>query len=328
MSQLKAWELSEELKKDAGRLRDLYELMAVYLFEQYEPTLLPTDRISRKFLKRLDRWLDGFENEKQKWAAFRSIEYLLFIGSGEFFELYRAAHKIVLERWLIECSGIDIFAADADSCLKSEMATCWPCPVTDSFLINEFLRITGIPGHPFRPDWQVLKILGDKDKIARHVERHKLTRLVLLEDFSGSGGQISRVLKFAAEAFAGPILLIPLVVCADGDRLLKKSVQDLKRGNIAYKPVLVVERDCLVQQDATAGEPRLFAGLREAINGGYKKLGVELEGGAFGYGGVGSLVVMKGNCPNNTPPIYHFDGNGWMPPFPRHDRFRNRHVSV
>lgn len=328
MSQLSTWELDIERREKTSRLRELYELLAVQLFKQYEPTIVPAERISRNFLIRLEAWLDCFETDTQKWAAFRSIEYLLFIGVDEIYELYRAAHKMVIEPWLINETAIDIFALDAEQRLQNELNACWPCPVTDSFLVNQFLRITGIPGNPLRPDWHVLKAMGDSEKIKQYVDKFGITRLILLEDFSGSGGQISRALTFAANTFPGPILLVPLVVCSVGDEALKEAVASIGRDNIKYRPVLLLERDCLVREEPAEGEPPFFNDLRLAISNGYGKIGKDLMGGAYGYGGVGSLVIMKSNCPNNTPPIFHYDGNGWNPPFPRHDRFRENHGKI
>lgn len=317
---IEAWQRGSAGPKkqiSAIRLRALYESLARHLFSQYEPTKKLSSRVSRDFLIRLDNWLECFSSEDERWTAFRSIEYVFFAGQQEFEELYRCAmeHKVV--PWLLEVAGIDIFSADAEKNIAHELEGCWPCPVTDSLRINSFLHVTGLPGQGLRPDWLSLRSLGSKERIASYVKMKKIEYLVLLEDFVGSGGQVCRALEFAAEAFDGPIILIPLIVCAPGDRAITDAVAKIGRKDISYRPVLVLDDACLVGEDYIAGEPKLFAGLREAIKSGYKSIGCDLDGGAFGWEGVGSLAVLYSNCPNNSPPIFHHQCSSWKPIFPR-----------
>lgn len=303
----------------AIRLRTHYELLAEKLFQQYEPIKKEARLTSRGFLSKLNIWLCNFDTEEQQWAAFRSVEYLFFAGQDEFEELYRCAlqHKIV--PWLIDQAQIDIFGIDAETQIDSELCACWPCPVTDSLRISAFLHISRMSGKPYRPDWASLKQFSCKEKIEEYKKTENIKYLVLLEDFVGSGGQVVRVLKFAFEVFTGPIFLVPLIICAPGDRKIRELISSSRRKDISYNPVLVIEDSCLISEIPQSSEPKLFAELRGAMDAGYKKIAKneELNGKGYGWEATGSLMVMHSNCPNNTPPIYHYSSSNWQPLFPR-----------
>ena len=305
----------------AIRLRSLYELLAGQLFCQYEPTKITSPRITRDFLYRLERWLEGFQSDDDRWAAFRSIEYLFFAGQDEFAELYRCAHDHVLTKWLVEVEDLDIFSPAIDDHLRDALDACWPCPVTDSLRINGFLHLTGMKGQDLRPDWMSLRKLGSTEKIKVYVKENKIKYLVLLEDFVGSGGQLSRTLKFAASTFDGPILVVPLIICAPGHRQIELDLHKIGRRDIRYEPMLVLDDTCLVGKAPNAGEPKLFEALRKALGVSYKRMRANLNGEEFGWEYVGSLAVMYSNCPNNTPPMFYYNSSrAWKPIFPRASR--------
>lgn len=303
----------------AYKLRSFYETLATQLFHEFEPTKKVSPRVSRDFMLRLDQWLDGFKTDEDRWIAFRSIEYLFFAGTSEFEELYRCALEHKIEPWIIDQAGIDIFSPNSYDQLHQELAHTWPCPVTDSLRINGFLHITGFKGQSLRPDWQSLKALGSEEKIAAYIEKKELRYLVLLEDFSGSGGQICRTLKFVCENFKGPILLTPLIICATGDKAIRHKLKELPE-NISYAPVTVIADDCLVSESPSEAEPPLFRQLRHVMKSGFEIMGANLEGNEYGWEKTGSLVTLYSNCPNNTPPIYYHQTPTWNPLFPRSDR--------
>ncbi len=304
----------------AIRLRGLYESLANQLYHQYEPTKAFSNRISRDFLTRVEDWLSCFKHDQDRWAAFRSIEYLFFAGQYEFEEIYRYTVENIIIRWLVEITSLDIFSPKANQQIRKELKACWPCPVTDSLRINGFLHVTGFAGKGLRPDWMSLSALGDPKKIDAYKNKNCIKYLVLLEDFVGAGGQICRALKFAATAFSGPILVVPLIVCAPGDQAIKNVIGTLGRSNIDYRPAVVLDDTCLVRSTPVDGEPRLFKQLRHTMKEGYDIMQKSLDGAEYGWKGVGSLVVMYSNCPNNTPPIFHYASARWKPLFPRSAR--------
>jgi len=311
---------SVEFSEKTVRLKHLYSLQADFLFNQYEPTkAVPADD-GTDFIRRLDRWVACFDLPEHRWSAFHGLRYFFFVGRNETDELYRCAVQHIFLRWLSDQANLDIFSDDFQSDLQTEIVHCWPCPITDSLRINSLLHRTGIDGQSLRPDWLSLKQLGDKKKIAEYVSRKKVKYLVLFEDFVGSGQQCERATKFALDAFPGPILLAPLLVCAPGDKVLKNLAKESDE-RLTYSPTVVLPADCLVGEDRSDTEPKSFIKFREAMEYGYRKGRFDLCGGAYGHNAVGSLTSSYSNCPNNTPPVFHAQSDTWPTPlFPRKKR--------
>lgn len=304
----------------ASKLRGLYETLAIQLFQQFEPTKKISNRVSREFMVRLNDWLELFTDEEDMWIAFKCIEYIFFAGHQEFEELYRCALENTIKPWLVDTAQIDIFSSDAGTQLDLELQATWPCPVTDSLRINGFLHVTGLKGQSLRPDWISMRAFSSQEKIKAYQTKEGIKYLVLIEDFVGSGGQLARALKFAAEVFDGPIIVIPLIICAPGDRKIKELLKVSTKKNIQYSPITVLSDDCLISDKPNLGEPKFFTSLRKAMKFGYDQMRSELDGEEYGWKKTGSLVVMYSNCPNNTPPIFHHQTSTWKPLFPRSDR--------
>jgi hypothetical protein len=311
---------SIERSEQTVRLKQLYELQAEFLFNQYEPTKAVPSDAGMSFIQRLDRWVGSFDTPEDRWSAFHSLRYFFFIGQQETEELYRCAvqHKVL--PWLSNMANLNIFAEGFNESLNNELKKIWPCPVTDSLRINSLLHRTNLNGQSLRPDWISLKELGKCEKIQAYVQRKGVKYLVLFEDFSGSGKQCERVAKFALGVFSGPVLLVPLVICSPGDELLRNLAAEMN-GRLSYEPVVVLSADCLVRKLPISTEPNSFSSLRTAMANGYKKGGFSLDGDEFGFDGVGALVSSYSNCPNNTPPIFHQRSKSWpFPIFPRKGR--------
>lgn len=303
-----------------SKLRSLYETLATQLFQQFEPTKKVSRRVEREFMVRLDDWLELFENDEDRWIAFKSVQYIFFAGQQEFEELYRCAAETIIKPWLIDIAKLDLFAENAANALQQELDKTWPCPVTDSLRINGFLHLTGLAGQSLRPDWLSMTEFATAASIKDYQIKKNIKYLILLEDFSGSGGQICRTLKFAAKNFDGPIIVIPLIICAPGHRKIKETIEQLNLTTIYYKPVTILGDDCLVSERPFAGEPKLFSQLRPVLKSGYELMRTDLDGEEYGWKKIGSLVVMYSNCPNNTPPIFHHSTASWKPLFPRSER--------
>lgn len=304
----------------AADLKRLYERQAEFLFGQYEPIKGQPDKNGLDFLQRLENWLNCFEDPEDKWAAFRTLRYFLFIGLAETEEMYRCAVQKHFLPWLIDRAKLDIFSPRFNKDLAKEIRKCWPCPISDSLRINSLLHCTGLGSQETRPDWYSLAQLGDKNRIKKYVKHNEIDVLLLFEDFVGSGSQCEKTIRFALEAFDGVIFFSPLMICAPGDEKVRALVQDAN-GRLVYAPVVVLSHECLIKESAIMGEPASFEALRGAMVRGYKKANVRMNGGAFGYGGVGCLYSSYSNCPNNAPPIYHMNVKGWNAPlFPRRSR--------
>lgn len=319
-STIDSWMTSTvERSQQAMKLKQLYELQAEFLFNQYEPVRASSTESGISFIQRLDKWVGGFDDPEDQWSAFHSLRYFFFIGQQETEELYRCAVQHKLFPWLVEQENLDIFSDSFQKKLNGAVKKTWPCPITDSLRINGLLHRADLNGQSLRPDWLSLKQFGDVAKIDEYVKRHKVEYLALFEDFVGSGKQCGRATKYALDSFPGNILLVPLVVCSPGDKVLKE-LSEKSNGRLSYRPVIVLGAECLVGENPTLTEPNSFASLRQAIRNGHKKGGFENDN-AFGWEGVGSLASSYSNCPNNSPPIFHAKSETWpFPLFPRKSR--------
>lgn len=317
-----SWESSdpEKATKVIG-LRRYYEFLSKRLYDEYEPTKIAKIPIQRNFLKRVDEWLGNFSSDELRYSAFRSIEYIFFAGKKEYEELYRCADSINMRTWLRSKLGLKIFDNGYQRAIKSAIRETWICPATDSLKINEFLKITGLRGHSNgRADWRSMKRMGQLDGVKKFIREEKVERIVLLEDFVGSGRQYCDALETVASIFDGPVLALPLVICEEGCKSVRGLIKRLGRNNIELSPVLVVPPNCMIGPIQNVGEPRLFQALRNSMVDGYKTMKLTLNGEAYGFEWVGSLTVLYSNCPNNVPPIYHSYGKSektWKPIFPR-----------
>ena len=162
-----------------------------------------------------------------------------------------------------------------------------------------------------------------------HFAAPSLKRLVLLEDFVGTGTQSAGALKWAAKNLDLPVLFVPLVVCAPGLKELDKIARS-HTDKVKINPLLHIgERDLLGpnRNDANGiANAELLETLASRTFG-------QVAGGAhtnerkpphtpFGFKKTGSSFVSYSNTPNNTLPMIHHQpaSGGWRPLFPRSAR--------
>ena len=316
--------LSKLLRKlelqDRGNERAVFldqstiEYLGRKVFDDYEPSPI------HHFDDRLDRWLHNVTEEEDQRTLLLLLGHLFFIGRPEFSSLYRAAYNGPVLRWLVEQLNVDIADPAAMESLDAGVTETWFCPITDSMQINLFLKANNLTGTNYRPDWYSLEELGDPEKIRQFVADNQIHRIVLLEDFVGSGTQMQSVLKFAAGISDDlKILALPLVICPDGDQVGCQMAKTLK--NLAYEPVMVIPPEMLIKADPQSGEPSFFQTVRDLIVRVRAKLS-EPEAGVeswryYGYKGTGAVVVMYSNCPDNSLPIISDETQEWQALFPR-----------
>ncbi len=298
------------------------EFHAERRFGEYQPTAAPHP----DFWARLRDWLNSAPDEADQKILLELVWYIFFIGSADFNTLYRAAYSGPIMRWLIDSVGLSILDPDLNKLLPKAVANTWFCPITDSMQIAAFYHINNIAGRNERPDWHSLRLIGDKPKVEEFVHKNRIERIVLLEDFVGSGSQMKRAVEFAASLNnAVPILIVPLIVCPDG---AKQGRQIAKRySRVGFEPALTLDEKCFVCPTATDGEAELYEGVRKLaqrlhpkVSGGIPPSQRRMPYGPFGFADTGSLTVMYSNCPNNTLPLIHYRSAQWNPLFPRSTR--------
>lgn len=305
MERFRAWEAIENDPDLEGGALSLVLYLAAKVYCDYEPSGL------RPFMLRLERWLDNLAAEADQKVLISLLSHLFFAGRGEFESLYRSTLTNIY-RWLVEVVDADIANADLNLVLNAALQKTWICPITDSLRINSFLKINGISGHDHRPHWRSLAKFGDVAKIQRYITDNSIERLVLLEDFVGSGTQIESTVNFASSNFSGlQIAVCPLIVCPVGDRRLNALKKSLER--LSYRPTMVLPEDVFLEPTPKANELPSYSRGRELIN----RLGTRLAKDPFGYKDTGAMVVLFSNCPDNTLGIFRHEASTWDPLFPR-----------
>lgn len=314
------WELepdSEEIGYQ--RIYDMAEYFAKSRYNQYIPTIGPDP----DFSTRLRDWLDGLHDVKDQKSLFGLIPYIFFITHREFQTLYRAAFKGVITQWLIDTAGIGFDNNSIEGQLVRAEKETWFCPITDSMEIAAFYHANSIEGQDLRPDWYSLTKLGSRENIISYMQDNDLKRLVLLEDFVGSGDQIAPILEFAASLLSPiPVLAVPLIICPKGVEKGKELIKEF--ANLQFKPIVPLPEQTCMNPDPVSNEPSVFGSVRELV----KRISDHVSGnpigpkyyGPFGFQDTGALVVTYSNCPDNTLPVIHYRSSSWEPLFPRSSR--------
>lgn len=301
--------LSDSDSDDLIVLRDHLVWLQKELFDDYEPNRYES------FDDRLVEWLKNVDTDEDRKSLFRILEHIFFVGKQQFDALCRAAYRDQTTRWVIDLSNLDIADPNLSAAIDALMKDTWFCPITDSMRINAFLKLNGLPGHDHRPDWRSMEQFGDKMRLQAYVTDNKIKRLVLLEDFVGTGNQMATSVAWAASTFPlMPILVIPLVCCPGGIQTGVKLANAYP--HVTFAPTLALRPElflCHVPQD---NEPAIFSRVRDIIIRMQARLG-SWQVAPFGYEATGALVALYSNCPDNTLPIIHHRGNHWAPLFAR-----------
>lgn len=304
-----------------------------WLYSSYEPDKFGDG----DFEQRLIKWLDNVASDDDKRVLFKLITEIFYVGPVEFEELYRCAYQGPIAEWLIDLEQIDVCAPNAQDLLKAAAKKTWFCPVSDSFRINAFFHINNLAaGTSLRPDWRSLCEMGDVRKINQYCRDHKITRLVLLEDFVGGGSQAIEAVRFAATQIVGlKVLFVPLIICPDGILKLRDAEVELcqnRPNSLRYSAVMELPSDAFLttKHSPFSGNNTYTAALHKLLKSTYPQVSGGIQPGGkpyspYGYphhNPTGGMVVMYSNTPDNTLPIIHWrpKNNAWNPLFPRHSR--------
>ncbi len=305
---IEPWLLDSD-SDDLIELRDHLVWLRKELFEEYEPNHYEA------FDDRLVEWLSNVADSADQKSLFRILKHLFFVGKQQFDSLCRAAYNDQVTRWVIDGSGLDITDAKLSAKVDSLMERTWFCPITDSMRINSFLKLNGLRGHDHRPDWRSLEVFGDRGRLQSYIANEKIERLVLLEDFVGSGNQMRSSVAWAAMTLPSlPILVIPLVCCPKGIETGNELLH--MHCNVAFAPTLTLRPELFVHESQQPDEPEVFTRVRDIILRIRTRLDI-WNHYPFGYEATGALVALYSNCPDNTLPIIHHKGDNWAPLFSR-----------
>ena len=250
-------------------------------------------------------------------SLLRLIPFLQFIDRDDMLALYRSALNGPIAQWLIELTDFHFDDQELDSQLSKALEDTWICPVTDSMDIAQFLHVNSLGKHSERPSWKVLRSFGSPEKILEYVAERGYKRLILIEDFVGSGTQIAGPVIFAARTLDLPVLVVPLVV----SHLASVKVSRIARRfpKITYRPLFEVPRSAILFRSPELNEHPLFGGMREIVGDTFDRVAAPVPPDTekltkpFGFcDRFGMFVVLHTNCPNNSLPLLWHSSPTWM----------------
>lgn len=319
----RTWAAEDDSPVDFSLVCEQVEYFAANLFHEYKPTKAPREK---RFLDRLSDWLNSAPDEVDRKVLLQLVTHLFFLGSDEFETLYQAAFDGPVARWLIDALRLKVDQASAQTRLRAAMRHTWFCAITDSMQISEFYHLNHIEGVEIRPVWRTLYEFRTDDIVERideYLNKKEFKRIVLLEDFVGSGNQMKHAVEFVASLPSQPsVLLCPMVICpkgADRARTLAERIDHL-----TYSPVLELPQPMFLSKSPGPEEDSFMQELRDTVTRLHPQLKKpKCRYPPFGFRDTGALVVMHTNCPNNTLPVIHHssrDGQPWSPLFRRSER--------
>lgn len=334
VSTIARWAREDQEDVDFLSLQSEIDYLAEQLFKQYEPT-----RAARHlpFAARFGSWIFSAPNEVDQKALYQLVPHLFFLGRDEYESLHLAAMGGPIARWLIDILQLRLDEPNTAKVLRQALLTTWFCPITDSMEIARFYHVNNIEGVDLRPDWRTLRTLGDAQRISDYMtasgtfaNQQELERIVLLEDFVGSGDQMKKAVEFAASLpNKPPVLLCPMVICPEGAKLASDITA--KYSHVKFDPVLRLPQATFLSDQSKyltdytkVDEPILFKNLREIVQRLHPLVlgsGTHQDYGPFGFHTTGGLVIMHTNCPDNSLPIIHRSSDSpWHALFPRSSR--------
>ncbi len=301
------------------------EFLSSRFYSRFVPALFPPH--NAQFIDRLLKWLhnEGLTSEQQR-MLFQFALRIAYFSFEDFLQLYRSAFVGPISRWIIDEKGMkfekDVFGAGLGDELTKHT---WYCPLTDSMVISEFYHANGVNGIDQRPAFRSLKRFCEPKLLADYMKSKSLSRLVLMEDFVGSGTQSYEIVEWAVANLACPVLFVPLVICPDGATALAGLAARFPR-RLRVEPMIQLDQAAFVCADDTKNDIlfQKVSALASAVHA--RVAGPDVPDktyGAFGFAKTGAVVVLFSNTPDNTLPLVHHHRRppaDWHALFPRVSR--------
>jgi len=275
------------------------------------------------FFIRLKNWLGNITDTNDQKTLFEIIPNFFYVGDEEINSLYRSAYNIEIARWLINVVPINFRDTNNEAILNQAVIDTWFCPITDSFSINDFFKINNIPSRfDLRPDWHSLTELANPSAISNYVTNNNIKRIVMLEDFVGSGSQVASRITFACSCLPKvEILCISLITCPVGVTTLNALAN--KFGNLTVKHIIEIPAEYLISKAISTDEQIIYTKIRELADRSYLTVTDGISPGPkkpyypLGYKETGGLIILNTNVPDNSLPLIHHTSNTWAPLFKR-----------
>ena len=320
------------------RILDRLEWFGGSEWSRYLPAEHPD--YSPSYLVRLAKWIGNVTSEKDRQLLLQYAINISFFTHADFSALYQSAFNGPISQWVIEQSALRLGNKQFREILKTELyQSTWYCPITDSMDINEFYHVNHITGINHRPAFlsatmgdqqSAIKAFMNEPSVVDGKKSPSLRRLVLLEDFVGTGNQVKKAIEWAAASLDVPILFVPLIICPSGIQLLSR-LQKKYPGRIDICPVIRLKACDLLgpkrksEQSWVSPSEAKIEDLAKRIHKqvtGNVPIASDKENSPFGFLETGCSVVTFTNTPNNSLPMIHNHpvAETWNPLFPRSSR--------
>jgi hypothetical protein len=286
------------------------------------------------YLDRLASWVGNVADEQDQKLLLEYALYISFFSHADFNALYRTAFDREITRWVAQQADIcfDSAGGGFQQRLQEELyRKTWFCPVTDSMDINEFYHVNHLQGVGHRPCFSTLQHLSEEvgepdlqlsDNVLQYMQDPTgnglpLERIVLLEDFVGSGTQCLEAIRWATNNLKKNVLFIPLILCPNGAHALTEA-QRQSSGKLKVRPIVELQRSDLLGSERQNVEAwPITEKIEELVAKNKSSVSDHMD--PFGYKGTGCSITTFSNTPDNTPPFVHHKSSvgTWEPLFPR-----------
>ena len=314
---------TQSLSDDIIEIRSLTDFLEQVLYKEYEPVRVGAQG---EFGVRLAEWIGSATRDSERRALYLLLGRLVFLERDQMAAGYRTAYSRNIASWLMEIEGLSFFDKDTESRLNHAVEDTAFTEITDSFGLGNFLRWNNIPARGVRFTWEQHLRPWDSGAFLRKVMCSDTgvlrKKLVLLEDFVGSGNQMKSAVQLACSLTdVEHVLLCPIVICPDGGDCARKLVK--KYSKLSYSPVMELPKEAFIAKAAAPGEHKHHALIRRALLSLHPLVkgspgSWDQETSPFGYMDTGAIFCKFDNCPDNSVPVLHHRSDlGWRPLFSR-----------
>lgn len=348
---------SLEQRRPYSRRAEPLEAIAPWRYQPYQNDKTPN------FVEKLSYWLGQFPSTDQH-LAFLFATNIIFVTSRQFENLQRRLFRSHIRKLLLESiiqnqklAPFDYVTASAS--LEAEMDRTIFVPNSDSSSLNSFvhLNIEHFANRHKRnlvgPEVEFWTYPTDREaktsdaaiKIAASEFATRVlatdrrltgkTRLVVLEDFSGTGSDLEKSLRKldrsplqVSEVVLAPVLATQAAVehlGAECAKLTKRRYSVVTAQRLPHK-LSCFDGNVTSYLDGQEPVPLLSSEVKRlselAFRGHFQSCADPLHSdNQHGFGGLALAVVMASNCPDNTLPIVWKHTSTWKGLFPRASRF-------
>jgi len=339
-----------------SELCDSIEILKDFKFEPYQPIPNPP---KPDFIKRMKEWLNQFEKEDQKYL-FYLVSKLIFFTHPQINHLMdylfqNKIKKIILEDIILENNLPPFSYKEAEESLLSELEKTLFVGLSDSSRINDFTHInmdyinrtinTGIELETLiYPSKRriVYNLQGNSQKVefCSDFEKSVLleddlllnkTRLIILEDFSGSGSDIIKQFSYLNSSSLPfkKIIFAPYIITYKACEILDNWIdnnQDDRNYHYTYGTKIPEDVKCFdynksyLSSEWPDKNVDICDKIKQTCNSIYEKYFPPDSSYCYGIGEIIIAFATYYNCPDNSLPILWCDEGGWKPLLQRASR--------